>query len=915
MFSHDRNLSHASYTKNSIPINSVHLIERTLLLERIQVQHHLRKVLLVQAPAGFGKSSIMTQYLVWSQKKKIACFWMTLDKTLNDLNRFVHVLSDTMDEYLPQSHAQQYWGHGLIEKLSLYHQPFKIFLDDFESIQNTAVLDFVEQLIQHIPLSGEIIIGSRVIPEIHLGRIRIQSQLLEINHQDLRLSMQEIDELLNKQCQHRFRTEDVAALLQKTEGWPAAVYIASLTVTQHLSIQRFLNTFSGSHIELGQFLTEEILDTLPEDKRHFLIQSSILDELNADICNAVTLQQNSQECLQQLYKANLFLIPIDNDGTRFRFHGLFASFLQQQLKSQDQDKINDLHDRAATWYLQHKRPIKAIDHLMEKSDQMQALNLIQQYAKAQISEGRIKRVLKWFDLLQPEIRIYVKGTAIELIYAWALVLNRQHNEAQQILDEFLDSARVMPERLLQEASTIQCLQYSITDKVLICHEQTTELLSQLNRELYLEHGVLSNILAFCMIATNQYDAARQLMSQAMHNNLLLRNTFVRTLSDAQDGLIDFIQGRWGHALSRLESSYEYLCARRTKSLPGGKANIGVPLAEVLYELNQVDKAKRILAENLAYARENGTTDVIISAYILQAKISICQHEKSNALRYLKDLESLASDYGLVRADASAKIEMARLLWLDRDLQGAQTLLKYVEGLEIWKQQKGYFLPAQDIDNLQTLKWYLALSEGAAQNAIIGIQLALRTARAFRRERRALKLEILLCLAYLSDQKISEALKRLTDVLQQMSREQVFRPLLDEGFPMQLLLHLWFKQQQQFQFNHDISADYLDSLEALVLKDITNIDQVIPFHLPQDLLRRTVVDDSQNGILTLQFEALSKREIEVLKHLSNGETNKKIAEKLFVSETTVKAHLRNISAKLSAKNRTEAVAIARRAGIL
>lgn len=701
-FSSTRDLSSHHVLNQTSPVFPDHHLRRQALLNRLIENPQNRKIVLVQAPAGFGKTSLLLQYYEWSKTQNHCNFWLTVDSTINDLNRFVQIFNNVINQDQIVQNAREY--KGIIDTLAHYGRPFKIFFDDFENIQNPAVLQFIEQILINLPDDGEIIIGSRNIPKLNLGKIRIHRQLLDINHDDLRLNYDEVEHIFQQIYHVQLKPEDINLVLNRSDGWPAAITLIALALPKQNNVKDFLSSFSGKNAELAEFIVEEILNKLDDAERNFILKTSVLHELDADVCNWICNRQDSQSKLEELYKRNFFLISLNSEKNIFKYHGLFNSFLNNYIRSTNSFDINELHQKAAEWYISHNRPIKAIDHLIENQDQGPAIQLISQHAKEQLSNGRIRRLLKWFEKLRPEFKRQIEGTNLHLIYAWALALNRHPQLAEQEIKKFLSVGEEnISLEAIQEAKTVYCLVLSMTDQIVECHRLTTELLRDLSPHLYLEHGVLSSIVAFCMISTNQYDAARQLMSHAMMNNGQLRLSFVRTLSDSHDGMIDIIQGRLGHALSSLENSYEKIWATSSQSLPGGKANIGVPYAEVLYEIGEIEKAKRILADTLAYTRENGTTDVIITAYTLQARIFLYEKDAGSAYRSLKELETLALDYGLERAICSAKIEKARLLCLEGDFYTAKQLQQTINHYHFWETTQDYHLPSLDLDDAEMLK--------------------------------------------------------------------------------------------------------------------------------------------------------------------------------------------------------------------
>ncbi|MFL8988603.1 LuxR C-terminal-related transcriptional regulator [Pseudomonas sp. QLc11A] len=872
------------------------LVRREQLLRQMRDKPQGCKLILVQAPAGFGKTTLLLQYLENRRTDGAAVLWLSLDNADNDLDRFALHLHAGWKRLIPaQPDNEDQDSFGLIEQLASYTQPFTLILDEFEVLQNPAALHFVQQLIGYLPANGELVIGSRHVPELGVGRLRARNQLMELSHAELRLSLEETSELLQEQHALTLKNQEIAILHERTEGWVAAIHLAALALPSHRDPGHFLTSFSGSHAELAHYLAEDILDRLSASQHGFLLQTCILSQLNTSLCNYIGQRHDSQAQLDSLARTNLFLIPLNNEHSSYRYHGLFASFLLDRLKASQPQNVSVLHRRAADWYLQQGSPITAIDHLLHDQDQQAAIALLSEHAAGLLAEGRVRRLLRWFELLSPAVlRQHPK---LHLTLAWALVLNRRHAEAQSIIDDFLQTPTTPDKvKLVHEARTVECLLLSMTDQFEACYRASSEQLKHLPLEQSLQYGVLASIVAYCMIATNRYDEARQTMSQAMQRDHHLRTTFIRSLSDAHEGWIDLTQGRLGHALTRLQSSYERAWSTSGKAIPGGKAVIGVPLAEVLYEMDELDRANRILGECLAYARENGTVDALISSYLLLSRIAGARGDRESSLRYLKELEDVGLDTGLLRVSASAKLESARQFWLQGDLSAAENLQNQIESLGVWPIAAGVSLPAQDLESPDLMRWRLLIARGETGRAESELKQALKLASSTQRHRRALKLRILLSSALLAAGKSNPAMQMLTEALKAASKEGFIRIFLEEGSGVTGLLIRWFQLHGEHNESVLIAPHFLASLRSKLS--------------PADLLKATV--EPTNSI---SQEQLTKRELEVLCHLAEGERNRTIADKLFVSETTIKAHLRSINAKLGAHGRTEAVAIARREGLI
>lgn len=871
-------------------------VSRDQLMNRIAERAPGRKLVLVQAPAGFGKTNLLLQYYQSLQRQGTSVMWLNLDGADNDLDRFVLHLHAAYKRMAPRSAVEQITDSpGLIEQLSSHHQPFVLFIDELEVVQSPSALHFIEQILDYLPAHSELVIGTRHIPLINLGRLRARGQILELSHNDLRLSIEETAAIVSKQLKRPVKQQAINVLHDRTEGWLAAIHLATLALPTNIDPKNFFMSFSGSNSELAQFLAEDIISKIDHEKREFLLRTCILRELNADICDYLVQGHGSQQQLQELSRENLFVAPFNSEKTSYRYHGLFASFLYEQLKTRYPHAVAFLHQRAADWYIRNQRPLPAIDHLLQANHMQAALDLLEENAESLLAEGRVRRLLRWFELFPTYVIKQLSGTRLNLFRAWALVLNRHHTDAQPIIDSFLkgEVSNHSPS-LVIEARALQCLQLSMTDSIEQCHRESNELIQLLAPDQSLEYGVLTSIISYCLIASNKFEDAKQSMARAMQSDQHLKSTFIRSLSDAQDGTIDLIQGRLSHSLARLESSYERVWCTSEKTLPGGKATIGIPFAEVLYDLNELDRARHILGECLAFSRENGTVDSLITSYVLLTRIALAHGERENALRYIQELQDFSIDCGLLRANAAAQLEMVRLLWLDGDIENSFHRLDQLEILDVWQPSSGYHLPSQDLDNPTIMRWRLNTRSVHNSSMISELNEAICESKQASRNRRALKLRILLCLALDADNKLDQALDNLTEALKVASKEGFVRIFLDEGLDFQNLIKKWIQQYGTQVNSLSISPEFLSKL--IQQKEATS------------------ESPTQTRDLT-PTEALTRRELEVLKNLAEGIRNRAMAERMFVSETTIKAHLRNISAKLGANSRTEAVAIARRHGFI
>lgn len=859
---------------------------RHALLSRL-ASRSPRKLVLVHAPAGFGKTTLLLQYLATCQQEKRRTLWLNLDAADNDLERFARHLQAGWNA----SMQHPPYAAGLIEQLALCEQPFSILLDELEVIQAPDVLALLQQLLEYLPPHGELVISSRQIPALRLATLRARGQLLEISRGDLCFTLEETTRLLHARLPLELSAQDIGLLHSRTEGWVAAIQLLTLSLPQHAGPKALLRHCSGSHWELANYLTEDILLRLTPEQQEFLLASSVFEQFDAEACDWLMERQDSHEILAELLRGNLFLLRLDSQGKQYRYHRLFVSYLRNQLAQQPGDRNRHLQRRAAEWFIQQNRPIRAIDHLLLAGEPQAALELLEQHANTLLEDGRVRRLLRWFDQISEAL--VANYPQLRLSCVWALILNRRYAEATSHIEALKQSN---PAEAVH-ARTLECLMLAMSDRIKDCFQACSELLPQLPTGHPLQLGILVTIQSHHMIAANRYDEARQLMVQATTQEKQIRNTFIRSISDYNEGWIDLLQGRLIQAQVRLQTSYRSSWREGQKGIPGGRAMIGVPLAEVLYEMNQLDKTRRLIGECLPYARQNGHVDALILSYVLLSRLATCEDDRETALRYLTELENIGQDLDLPRVWASARLEQARLYWLHGDLFLSERIVREVESLPLWQELAGYTLPAQDIETPEVMRWRLAIANGQAASVEEAIRQADRQAQQNIRMRRCLKLKLILAMALHAQDKSRPALQLITNALQLASNEGFFRSFLDEGTTLHPLLHLWHARQQRAPLPEGVNAGFVEQLFQHIGGE------------PQSILKA----HAQPTQAASHTESLSKRELQVLHYVAEGLRNREIADKIFLSETTVKSHMRRIHSKLDASSRTQAVAIARQHG--
>jgi LuxR family maltose regulon positive regulatory protein len=442
-------------TKLYIPQLGVDLVPRPHLYERLD-EGLTRKLTLVSAPTGFGKSTLVTG---WLSERGQPAAWLSLDQGDNDPVRFWTYLIAAIQTIhqetgvgarqivsAPQLRSTESVAISLINDIFRLTHDLIVVLDDYHVIEAEQVHAGLSYLLEHEPPNLHIVLITRVDPSISLARLRAHSQLIEIRAADLQFSTEEAATLFNEKMGLNLKPEHIEALNTHTESWVVGLQLAALSLKGQPSYDTFIEEFTGGHHFILDYLTEEVLVTLPDAQRGFLLRTSILERFCGKLCRAVTGDPSSQQMLDEIRKRNLFLIPLDTAGRWFRYQHLFAEVLSALLERDHPDEIGALHLKAAAWFESEGYPHEAVDHALRSGDMARARELVLKHWVSVLHRGEIATVLRWLDAL-PESKTGADPT-VPLARCWALFISGN----AVAIEPHLERATTSFERLVGEGS-------------------------------------------------------------------------------------------------------------------------------------------------------------------------------------------------------------------------------------------------------------------------------------------------------------------------------------------------------------------------------------------------------------------------------------------------------------------------------
>ncbi len=890
-------------TKLFAPNLRSEIVPRPHLIDTLNTQLQ-RKLTLISAPAGFGKTTIVSE---WIAKSDRLFAWLSLDEQDNDSRRFVTYLVcalQTIDSKIGRDILRTLQSSPTVSVESLMTELINdiatttghmvLVLDDYHVIDAKPIDDLMTFLLDRLPQQLHIVITTREDPSFSISRLRARRELTEIRASQLRFNLNEAMDFLNSVMGLPLAQEDVIALEKRNEGWIAGLQLAALSMQGRSDIQSFITAFAGDNRYIVDYLVEEVLLRQSDVVRVFLLQTSILDRLSGDLCEAVTTQSDSSAVLYELERSNLFVISLDDKRQWFRYHHLFADVLQVYLKIEFPQLVSTLHQRASDWYMQNGFTTDAVRHAFDAEDFNRVARIMELVWAEMDRTRQFATWLKWAWMLPDEY--YRVRPVLNVGYAWALLENGELEVGGDRLDDaekLLDSPST--EMIIHDEEEFEFLRVSIANARTYLSQAYNDIpatidyaqqaLELLPTDDYLRRGITGSLLGLAWWQQGELETAYEVFSSAMTNfeladNIMFAITGTYILSDMLLTL-----GKLRKALDTYFQALQ-LAQNEGESPMQGTADLYLGLSELHYEQGDVDKAKRYLAKSEELSKTAAFPRWKHRWSIFQAHMRQGQGDFADALEMLDEAERQyirgpvpdmrpisalkahvwISQGQLVRAQAWADEQE---LLLDGELSFPHEFEYLVLiRLQIAKYREG---DTSTIDGLMTLlSRLLKFAEDSKRHGSM-IQILLQQAQVY---------------ALLGD--MSQALEALKRALILAEPEGFIRTFVDEGKPIQQLLRLMIEQGDVTDFAHKLLSAY-DSDAKLSI---------------------TPTDTNQALI-----EPLSDRELEILQLVAEGLSNRDISERLYLALSTVKGHNRNIYGKLGVQRRTEAVARARELGLL
>jgi LuxR family maltose regulon positive regulatory protein len=891
-------------TKLHIPPAGENIVHRPELYRKLNIGLS-RKLIVISAPAGYGKTALLSD---WITLHKISTAWLSLDNGDNDPVEFLRYIISGIQRInaafgqsaqkllkSPNEPSPESITGLLINDVLKINHDFLLVLDDFHLISNHEILKLVAFLLERMPGNLHIVISTRSDPTLSIARLRSQNQLVELRSSDLSFSANEIS-VLFKKLKLKLSIDDAYSLETITEGWIAGLQLTALSIQGRKDISGFIHDLKGDNRYILDYLMEEVLRIQTDDIREFLIQTSVLEQMSAPLCNNVLNRDDSRLILETLNKNNMFIVPLDDEKHWYRYHHLFADLLKQRLQQKDQMLIIDIHNKACDWFEQNNMFNLAIEHALEIKNYEKGIHLLGEIVESMWENGLHAAILKYGALI-PD-RLIKNNPEFCLYYAWILISAGKLEQAKPYL---ISAEYITTNRFIDKNISTENIDYN--------------------------KNLLGRIfVAFAYMNSNEEhpEKINEYCEKAIEN-LKEDNPLWFSWIWFSYGIAYFSGGDLHESHKAFKNAWEY--AKKSGNLYL-ISTIAFRVADIEQQFGHYKVAYKKCSDLLMFMKKRGYSQIAktewsyAGLFIVMASTQAAWANMDKAHEYIK----IAYDLSKTTKDISIKIPILMLysivLYECGDTTGAEMKMNEME--DIVKQN--YIAPFLT-DVYLSSKIFILMEMGQleqAENLISEYGLGLDNKKSHIDDMAYFSYARLLIAQY----KVDEAESLLSELF----------TLANESKRIERLIGIKMCYAIIYKMRGNYEKAVINVIEALEMAANENLFSyfIYDLHHTKDLLNeafkiqataKTKIPDKFVENLKLIIERkekfkkvhvtieLSARELDILKRIAQDLSNQEIADKLFVSLNTVKTHVKNIYLKLETDNRAKAIAKAKELGII
>ncbi len=643
-------------TKLYIPAPRPGLIRREPLLAHLdQGLDSGHRLLLVSAPAGFGKTTLLS---TWASGGNFECAWLTLNTAQNDPSNFLAYLVASLQRVeaalgedvllmlgAPQPLSLEAALPALINQLAGREGALVIVLDDFHQVTNPAIPTALGLLLDHLPDQTLLAIGSRADPPLPLARLRAAGRMTELRAADLRFSSPEVERFLREAAGQALSPDQVQALAGRTEGWAAGLQLAALSLKARPDPDAFIQAFSGSHRFIIDYLSEEVLSRQTEPLQDFLLQTSPLKRLCAPLVEAVTRQPAGQETLEALEAGNLFLTPLDDRRTWYRYHNLFADVMESRLRKMQPENLPGIHRRAAAWFREQGLLEEALDHALSAGDTELAAGIVESQAMALLRAGSLSTLLGWLGRLHTET-IHARPRLC-IASAWAYLLSGQPEKVESMLAEAerAVSGGDDPHRLEGQIAAVRCYLEAGRGNAAAATELAQRALALLTEAEATERSVVAFVVGGLHFLGGNFEAAGVALAEAIRLGQRSGNIHLAISAMSSLAELEARRGKPGEARNILEEALRLGAGSRGQPLPI-TASVFSGLARLTLAENDLPAARDYAQTGLDLGRLWLNPDSQVGCLLTLAQVRQREGSPAEAQAFLEDARRLAEAHAL-----------------------------------------------------------------------------------------------------------------------------------------------------------------------------------------------------------------------------------------------------------------------------
>jgi LuxR family maltose regulon positive regulatory protein len=895
-------------TKFISPIARSKMVSRHRLLESSK-DKRAAKLTLVAAPAGFGKTTLLIQSREALLSEGYFVPWISLgldDRTDSSLLRnIVEAIQYAIPTFGCRT-ARIISGEvrfdvtrtlsDLVEDIRDAAVPLILFLDDYHCVGCGDTDELIELLLNLAPENFQMIIASRTRPHFGLAALRVRDELREVTPAQLRFDLPEASEFLLEIRNLGLNCGQIEKIHEHSEGWIAGLQLASLSLRDPDRRDGFIESFSGSLQDIADYLASDVLNQQPKAVQEFLLRTSVPDHINGDLAAYLTGDENAQQMLEDIERDGLFVTPLDQERSWYRYHQLFHEFLLVELRRRHPGELVALYRKTALWFEKQNMSREAVEYGLLAGDFDIVTTLVEQQSWIELMAGRMPRVIAWIRRIPDDVRnenpklLYLLGTALyhassadesdEVLSRMTALIERDETSAKS--NEF---------RYLREQTRL------LSAGIAIARDDPHKIVELLRDKFHFlsdfERGLACNFEGYAHSELGEFGRAAKTLSKARRYHLLAGSEFGAIYAECFLALTDFSNGNLDHCFARFSPESTSL-SKEKYIAPIPQVIQGI----VLYQWNRIDEALECLRPNLPLIGEVGFTKLLVYGYTALARISGLHGDHRAAMRCYDLIAAVGARWGTPYERHQALAVGGRIAYL---LQAGRLneALDHALINEIDVDADTLLLPSQweRLPCRNALSWArLQIATGRPEVTLPVLAQLRQLATESRWGMRVIECYVLEARARFLQDKI-KARSLVDEALALAAPNHSVRCFVDEGCEIDSLL-LDLRQGEIDNWPHS-KRKFLEDITVSIAAETGEVNQT------------TIKDSSPVPGL---IEPLSDRECQILALIASGNTNNTISSTLFISLNTVKWHLKNIFGKLGVSNRTSAVAVARQLGL-